>query len=204
MLEISRASDVSNNASSREAFLDTFSATDRVFIEGLLRLPTLFVCAVTANGVVAAANDRCVQYVGRELHGQPLNHVLTSLSPQRLPWWHSPFISYQRTNVLHLVGSRHVLQDVVLQDVVLQDVVLQDVSEDILCEDEMQADSNKQQVQIIASWQLNQANQLTGANYFTEANQPVVMVVFCPYEQLDEALDSLEHALEVVYLSKFL
>lgn len=168
MLEVSSTSTISDIS---ETFLDTLSATDSAFIASLWCAPALSICAVTADGAMIAANDTCIQYVGTDWRGQPLKLVLTAVSPEdaltdllpaRLPLWQQPLISYKRTNVLHLVGARHVLPT------------------------EGQPEGQQRQATTIAAWQL------------MGAGEPVLVLVFSPDEQLEQALDSLEHALEAV------
>jgi len=150
-----------------EAFLDVFVAPDKAFISKLWQTPTLALCAVSADGVMVAANDVCVQYVGDTWHGRHVNYIFAPQSPQHLPLWQQPFLTYKRSNVLHLVGSHHILQDSSSQD---------------------RSSQNKSRcrVCVIAAWQLQG---LFG--------QPLVVMVFCSYEQLELALDSLEDALEI-------
>lgn len=160
-----------------ETFLDALSATDSAFIAGLWHAPALSVCAVTADGAMVAANDTCVRYVGTDWSGQPLKHMLTAVSPAdaladmspvALPLWQQPLIAYKRTNMLHLVGSCHQLR-----------------ADDRLRADGQQpVEMHVEVVEVIAAWQL------------MDAGEPVL--VFSPVEQLEQALDSLEHALEAV------
>lgn len=147
-----------------EAFLDAFvgSTPDKAFISKLWQTPTLALCAVSADGVMVAANDVCVQYVGHTWHERHVNYIFAPQSPPHLPLWQQPFLTYKRSNVLHLVGSHHILKNNSSQN------------------------KSRHRVCVIAAWQLQG---LLG--------QPFVVMVFCSYEQLELALDSLEDALEI-------
>jgi len=139
----------------------TNNTADRVFLTGLWHAPALQLCTVTTAGVVVAANDACIQYIGHDPRDKPLNHMLLATVstpvPTPLPWWQQPLISYKRTNVLHLVGSRHVLH----------------------------ADGSTRRVQIVAAWQLAAAdNQPIVVLAFCDDKQRDVAL-----DSLEQALD---------------
>ena len=159
-----------------DAFLDTFvgSTPDKAFITKLWQAPTLALCAVSAEGVMVAANNVCVHHVGNPWRGRHINGIFTPQSSQSLPLWRQPFLTYKRSNILHLVGSHHVLHKNDENNVQQSDS-LQDTK------------SNRyRRVRVIAAWQLQGL-----------CGQSLVVMVFCLYEKLELALDSLEDALEI-------